>query len=109
MTPVNRGVETPRATKILPPHIADWQLPPDWSWGPGGMVGDYRHYQEVNDALGRSLSLVTAPNPAHNDWLFEEARQLALAAIRRFQPHTTTGRSTGDVRRGPAIASLGNG
>jgi eukaryotic-like serine/threonine-protein kinase len=77
VTSVNRGVVTPRATKILPPHIADWQLPPDWSWGPGGMVGDYRHYQEVVDALGRSLSLVTAPNPEHSAWLFEEARQLA--------------------------------
>lgn len=77
MTSVNRGVVTPRATKILPAHIADWQLPPDWSWGPGGMIGDYRHYQEVVDALGRSLSLVTAPNPEHNAWLFEEARQLA--------------------------------
>jgi eukaryotic-like serine/threonine-protein kinase len=77
MTTTNRGVVTPRATKILPPHIVDWVLPPDWSWGPGGMVGDYRHYQEVVDALGRSLSLVTAPDPAHNAWLFEEARQLA--------------------------------
>ncbi|MFN2636598.1 MAG: protein kinase [Gemmatimonadaceae bacterium] len=77
MSGANRGVVTPRATKALPPHIFDWQLPPDWSWGPGGMVGDYRHYQEVIDALGRSLSLVTAPDPAHTDWLFEEAKQLA--------------------------------
>ena len=77
MSPVNRGVVTPRATKILPPHIADWQLPPEWSWGPGGMVGDYRHYQEVIDALGRSLSLVTVPDAAHTGWLFEEAKQLA--------------------------------
>ena len=77
MTPPNRGVVTPRATKVLPPHIIEWALPPDWSWGPGGMVGDYRHYQEVVDALGRSLSLVTAPDPSHNTWLFEEARQLA--------------------------------
>jgi len=74
---VSRGVVTPRATKVLPPHIIEWQLPPDWSWGPGGMVGDYRHYQEVIDALGRSLSLVTAPDPAHASWLFEEAKQLA--------------------------------
>jgi len=77
VTPVNRGVVTPRATKVLPPHLIDWQLPPEWSWGPGGMVGDYRHYQEVVDVLGRSLSLVTAPDPAHTAWLFEEARQLA--------------------------------
>jgi len=41
------------------------------------MVGDYRHYQEVLDALGRSLSLVTAPDPSHASWLFEEAKQLA--------------------------------
>jgi serine/threonine-protein kinase len=68
---------TPRATKVLPPHLVEWQLPPEWSWGPGGMVGDYRHYQEVIDVLGRSLSLVTAPDPAHTGWLFEEARQLA--------------------------------
>ncbi len=77
MSSTNRGVVTPRATKILPAHIADWQLPPNWSWGPGGMFGDYRHYQEVVDALGRSLSLVTAPDPAHAAWLFEEAKQLA--------------------------------
>jgi eukaryotic-like serine/threonine-protein kinase len=77
MTFVNRGVVTPRATRILPPHISEWQLPPDWSWGAGGMIGDYRHYQEVIDALGRSLSLVTAPDPEHSAWLFEEARQLA--------------------------------
>jgi serine/threonine protein kinase len=77
MTFVNRGVVTPRATRILPPHISEWQLPPDWSWGAGGMIGDYRHYQEVIDALGRSLSLVTAPDPEHSAWLLEEARQLA--------------------------------
>jgi len=77
VTSANRGVVTPRATKVLPAHIIEWQLPPDWSWGPGGMVGDYRHYQEVLDALGRSLSLVTAPDPSHASWLFEEAKQLA--------------------------------
>ena len=77
MSGVSRGVVTPRATKVLPQHIIEWQLPPDWSWGPGGMVGDYRHYQEVIDALGRSLSLVTAPDPSHAGWLFEEAKQLA--------------------------------
>ncbi len=64
-------------THALPPHLAGWQLPPDWRWGPEGITADYRHYQEVIDALGRSLSLVTAPDPAHMDWLFEEARHLA--------------------------------
>ncbi|HUR00158.1 MAG TPA: serine/threonine-protein kinase [Gemmatimonadaceae bacterium] len=77
MSGPNRGVVTPRATKVLPPHIFEWQLPPDWSWGPSGMFGDFRHYQEVIDSLGRSLSLVTAPDQAHAQWLFEEAKHLA--------------------------------
>ena len=64
-------------TSHLPPHIAGWQLPPGWSWGAGGVYGDERHYQQLNDGLGRSLALVTAPNPAHNAWLFSEARHLA--------------------------------
>jgi serine/threonine-protein kinase len=38
---------------------------------------DHRHFQEVVDALGRSLSLVSAPNPAHYGWLLAEARHLA--------------------------------
>lgn len=61
----------------LPPHIAGWQLPPKWTWGTRGLYGDERHYQQVTDGLGRSLALVTAPNPAHADWLFSEAKQLA--------------------------------
>jgi len=67
----------PLKTHSLPPHIAAWQLPPGWSWGAHGLVGDERHYQQVTDGLGRSLSLVTAPNPAHHAWLFSEARNLA--------------------------------
>ncbi|HEY3746052.1 MAG TPA: serine/threonine-protein kinase [Gemmatimonadaceae bacterium] len=101
MTPTNRGVVTPRATKILPPHIVDWVLPPDWSWGPGGMVGDYRHYQEVVDALGRSLSLVTAPDPAHNAWLFEEARQLAQRSHPSIPTTYHYWTSYREFRRGP--------
>jgi serine/threonine-protein kinase len=77
MTAPDRGVVTPRATRMLPPHIAEWQLPPEWSWGAGGMTGDFRHYQEVIDGLGRSLALVTAPDPTHTAWLFSEAKQLA--------------------------------
>jgi serine/threonine-protein kinase len=65
------------------------------------MVGDYRHYQEVIDALGRSLSLVTAPDPAHSEWLFEEAKQLA----RRSHPSIPTTyhywTSYREGRRGP--------
>jgi len=97
----NRGVITPRATKVLPPHIADWQLPPDWSWGPGGMVGDYRHYQEVIDALGRSLSLVTAPDPSHTAWLFEEAKQLAHRSHPSIPTTYHYWTAYRDVRRGP--------
>ena len=101
MTPANRGVLTPRATKVLPPHIAEWQLPPNWSWGPGGMVGDYRHYQEVVDALGRSLSLVTAPDPAHTAWLFEEARQLRHRSHPSIPTTYHYWTAYTDVRRGP--------
>jgi serine/threonine protein kinase len=101
MTGVNRGVETPRATKVLPPHLVDWQLPPEWSWGPGGMVGDYRHYQEVVDALGRSLSLVTAPDPAHTPWLFEEAKQLAQRSHPSIPTTYHYWTAYRDARRGP--------
>ena len=61
----------------LSPHLAGWQLPPGWSWGRRNLYGDERHYQQVNDGLGRSLALVTAPNPAHHAWLFSEAKHLA--------------------------------
>jgi serine/threonine protein kinase len=101
VTPANRGVLTPRATKVLPAHIAEWQLPPDWSWGPGGMVGDYRHYQEVVDALGRSLSLVTAPDPAHTAWLFEEARQLGHRSHPSIPTTYHYWTAYTDMRRGP--------
>lgn len=62
---------------VLPPHLQDWVLPPGWSWGDEGVHGEHRHFQEVIDALGRSLSLVSAPDPAHADWLRHEARALA--------------------------------
>ncbi|MEJ7809374.1 MAG: serine/threonine-protein kinase [Gemmatimonadaceae bacterium] len=61
----------------IPRHLEDWRLPPEWRWGGGGVFAGQRHYQEVVDALGRSLSLVTAPNPAHSAWLSAEARHLA--------------------------------
>lgn len=66
-----------RQIDALPPHIRDWQLPPGWKWGSEGLAGDQRHYQELIDGLGRSLSLVTAPNPAHTAWLHSEAQHLA--------------------------------
>jgi len=101
MSGMNRGVVTPRATKVLPAHLVDWQLPPEWSWGPGGMIGDYRHYQEVVDALGRSLSLVTAPDPAHTQWLFEEAKQLARQSHPSIPTTYHYWTSYADARRGP--------
>jgi serine/threonine protein kinase len=64
-------------THELPAHLRDWQLPPGWSWGAEGLNTQYRHYQELIDALGRSLSLVSAPDAAHHAWLEAEARHLA--------------------------------
>ena len=101
MSGMNRGVVTPRATKVLPPHLVDWQLPPEWSWGPGGMIGDYRHYQEVIDALGRSLSLVTVPDPTHTPWLFEEAKQLARQSHPSIPTTYHYWTKYADARRGP--------
>jgi serine/threonine-protein kinase len=65
------------------------------------MVGDYRHYQEVVDALGRSLSLVTAPDPAHTPWLFEEARQLAQRSHPSIPTTYHYWTKYADARRGP--------
>jgi serine/threonine-protein kinase len=90
-----------RLTNELPAHLADWQLPPDWRWGGEGVVAEYRHYQEIIDALGRSLSLVTAPDPAHHAWLAAEARHLGHRnhpSIPTTYHYWTKYR---DVRRGP--------
>jgi serine/threonine protein kinase len=64
-------------THELPAHLREWQLPPGWSWGAEGLNTQYRHYQELVDALGRSLSLVSAPDSTHHAWLESEARHLA--------------------------------
>ena len=64
-------------TTTIPPHLADWQLPPDWAWGAEGVYFEQRHYQEIVDALGRSLSLVSVPDSKHAAWLQSEARHLA--------------------------------
>jgi serine/threonine-protein kinase len=64
-------------TSSPPPHLAEWVLPPGWSWGEEGLLREHRHYQEVIDALGRSLSLVSAPDSGHGEWLHNEARGLA--------------------------------
>ena len=66
-----------RVTNKLPPHLANWQLPQGWSWGSEGVEGEHRHYQEVVDELGRSLSLVSSLDGDHESWLHAEARNLA--------------------------------
>ena len=66
-----------RQTTSPAPHLEAWVLPPGWSWGQEAIQREHRHYQEVIDALGRSLSLVSAPNPDPEEWLKNEARALA--------------------------------
>jgi eukaryotic-like serine/threonine-protein kinase len=88
-------------TLALPPHLADWSLPPSWTWGAEGVFFEHRHYQELVDALGRSLSLVSAPDSRHAGWLESEARALA----HRNHPAVPTTYHYwalyGDARRGP--------
>lgn len=62
----------------IPPHLASWQLPPGWQWGESGLLVNHRHVQEIRDSFERSLALVTVPDPAHEAWLFSEAKHLAL-------------------------------
>ena len=86
----------------LPPHLAGWQLPPGWRWGGEGVNGEHRHTQEVVDALGRSLALVSAPDPAHAGWLEAEARFLAHRSSHPSIPTTYHYWTlTREVRRGP--------
>ena len=88
-------------TMTLPPHLADWTLPPAWRWGPEGVFFENRHYQEIVDALGRSLSLVSVADAQHAEWLESEARHLA----HRNHPAIPTTyhywARFGDARRGP--------
>src|SRR2546429_391756 len=69
--------EVSHVTRELPAHLSAWELPPGWRWGAEGLMSRSRHYQEIIDALGRSLSLVSAPDPEHAAWLEAEARHLA--------------------------------
>ena len=102
-------------TPSPPPHLSDWQLPPDWRWGSEGRQMEYRHYQEIIDALGRSLSLVSVPDPAHTGWLEAEARQLAHrnhpaipTTYHYWTPYRGTARGPGYLRRWLSAESLGN-
>ncbi len=102
-------------TPSPPPHLSEWQLPPDWRWGSEGRQMEYRHYQEIIDALGRSLSLVSAPDPAHTGWLEAEARELAHrnhpaipTTYHYWAPYRGTARGPGYLRRWLSAESLGN-
>ena len=101
MTAPRRTPVEPRKPGLLPPHIAGWQLPTGWSWGSEGYFGDQRHYQQVVDGLGRSLSLVTAPDSAHHNWLFSEAKNLAHRNHSTIPTTYHFWSAEGELRRGP--------
>src|SRR5262245_44539241 len=99
----------------LPPHLAGWQLPVDWRWGSEGVLQEYRHYQEIVDALGRSLSLVSVPDPANAPWLASEARHLAhrnhpsIPTTYHYWPlHADSRRGPGYLRRWIAAETIGS-
>ncbi|MEO7086961.1 MAG: serine/threonine-protein kinase [Gemmatimonadaceae bacterium] len=101
-------------TKELPSHLRDWQLPPGWSWGADGLNTQHRHYQELIDVLGRSLSLVSAPDPAHHVWLEAEARHLAHrnhpampTTYHYWAPFSESRRGPGYLRRWIAGETMG--
>ena len=103
-----------RAIQPVPAHLQGWQLPPDWRWGQVGLFTDHRHVQEVIDALGRSLALVSAPDPAHTEWLHEEARTLAHSShptipttYHYWTRHALSPRGPGYLRRWIAGETVG--
>lgn len=85
----------------LPPHLVGWLLPPEWRWGRGSGRSATRHVQEVIDALGRSLALVTVPEPAHRPWLAAEARFLAHQSHPAFPTTYHYWTDSPMVQRGP--------
>ena len=85
----------------LPPHLQPWVLPPGWRWGRGSVRSAVRHYQEVIDALGRSLSLVTVADAAHRPWLAAEARALAHQSHPAIPTTYHYWTDSPDVARGP--------
>ncbi|HEX4933867.1 MAG TPA: serine/threonine-protein kinase [Gemmatimonadaceae bacterium] len=103
-----------RVSYELPAHLRGWELPPEWAWGSEGVYMEHRHYQEVRDALGRSLSLVSAPDVAHVGWLAREARYLAHrnhpaipTTYHYWAPHTSTKRGPGYLRRWISSETIG--
>ncbi len=103
-----------RVAHELPPHLQGWQLPPDWRWGSEGVHMEFRHSQEVVDALGRSLALVSAPDASHTEWLAAEARHLAhrnhpsIPTTYHYWPlHPDSRRGPGYLRRWITAESIG--
>ena len=103
-----------RVSYELPPHLQAWELPVDWAWGSEGVNMEHRHYQEVRDALGRSLSLVSAPDPSHIPWLAAEARALAHrnhpsvpTTYHYWAAHPQSMRGPGYLRRWLAAETMG--
>ncbi len=104
-----------RVSYELPLHLRGWELPPEWAWGSEGVSMEHRHYQEVRDALGRSLSLVSAPNPAHTGWLAREARYLAHrnhpaipTTYHYWAPYSPSLRGPGYLRRWISSETIGH-
>jgi serine/threonine-protein kinase len=105
--PANRTTE-------IPTHLAAWQLPPGWRWGESGLAVNHRHVQEIRDSFERSLALVTAPDPAHEAWLFSEAKLLAHrnhpaipATYHYWSGHAGNRRGPGYIRRWIAGETVG--
>ncbi len=75
---------------------------------------EHRHYQEVRDALGRSLSLVSVADPSHVGWLAAEARALAHrnhpsipTTYHYWAAHPQSVRGPGYLRRWISAESIG--
>ncbi len=100
MTPV-RPNGLYRVSLQLPEHLQSWELPPGWTWGAQGLYAQHRHYQEIIDALDRSLSLVSAPDAAHHAWLESEAKHLAHRNHMAVPTTYHYWASFGTSRRGP--------
>ena len=103
-----------RVSYELPLHLKEWELPPEWAWGSEGVYMEHRHYQEVRDALGRSLSLVSAPDASHITWLAKEARYLAHrnhmaipTTYHYWAPHMQSRRGPGYLRRWISAETIG--
>jgi serine/threonine-protein kinase len=76
---------------------------------------EHRHYQEVHDALGRSLALVSAPDPSHTAWLASEARHLAhrnhpaiTTTYHYWEAHKGSRRGPGYLRRWISAETIGS-